>query len=190
MAIGCARHSANAITQVGGVISGVGALGGLAAMMYEFLSNSGDPFSLLAYLLLSVICCGLRLVIVLLGLRNAGRFLTSGRRRRRLNLGVKNVAADGMQLNDFNVMVQSARDAPPPANVRFAELALKRNHTTITKMAGLVAFLSLAGCGCWPLRMTITARVKEGDSCQAYGAEKRDIVVCHFEVVRRRVGYR
>jgi len=37
------------------------------------------------------------------------------------------------------------------------------NAKLATKMAGLVAFLSLAGCGCWPLRPASTARVKEGN---------------------------
>ena len=40
---------------------------------------------------------------------------------------------------------------------------LSSNAKSATKTAGLAAFLSLAGCGCWPLRTTITARVKEGD---------------------------
>jgi hypothetical protein len=54
------------------------------------------------------------------------------------NLGLqyclKNVDADGTQLNDFNVTVQSARYTPPPPNVGFTELtSLKHNHTTIGK---------------------------------------------------------
>jgi hypothetical protein len=40
---------------------------------------------------------------------------------------------------------------------------LSSNAKSATKTAGLAAFLSLAGCGCWPLRTTITARVKEGN---------------------------
>jgi hypothetical protein len=47
---------------------------------------------------------------------------------------LSNVDADGTQLNDFNVTVQSARYAPPPPNVGFTELtSLKHNHTTIGK---------------------------------------------------------
>ena len=72
MALGCALYSANIIVRVGGVMSGLGALGGLGAMLYEFLSASGDPFSLLAYFLLSASCCGVGLLIVLLGLKKDG----------------------------------------------------------------------------------------------------------------------
>jgi hypothetical protein len=73
MAIGCACHPINTDIRVGGVVLGVGALGSVIAMSYEFLSDSGDPFSLLAYLLLSATCCGVGLVIVLVGLRKALR---------------------------------------------------------------------------------------------------------------------
>jgi hypothetical protein len=40
---------------------------------------------------------------------------------------------------------------------------LSSNAKSATKTAGLAAFLSLAGCACWPLRPASTARVKEGD---------------------------
>lgn len=75
MALGCALYSANIIVRVGGVISVLGALGDFGAMLYEFLAPSGDPYSLLAYLLLSASCCGVGLLIALLGLKKDARSL-------------------------------------------------------------------------------------------------------------------
>ena len=47
---------------------------------------------------------------------------------------VQSIDAEGVQLNDFNVTIQSARYTPPTPQVGFSEIgSLKHNHTTAGK---------------------------------------------------------